>query len=57
MKSQFNKSEVAIVVVTLLILAAVWAINGFEDTWLYVIAGIIVIPASWFLFGKKDNDR
>ncbi len=55
MTSKFKKIEIAIVAVTLVVLTAVWAFNGYEDTWLYVSAAVIAIPASWFFFGTKDR--
>jgi len=52
-----KKLEAAIVIGALIVLTGIWAINGYEDTWLYVAAGVIAIPASWFFFGKRDKDQ
>ncbi|MES2470849.1 MAG: hypothetical protein V4526_01285 [Patescibacteria group bacterium] len=57
MESRSKKFEIAIVIAALIILVAVWAINGFEDTWMYLTAFIIFIPASWFFFSKKNKDQ
>lgn len=54
MKSS-KKTEIVIVVAALAVLGGVWALNGYEDTWLYIAAGVIAIPASWFFFGKKKD--
>ena len=56
MTSKSKKIEIAIFVIALVVLAAIWAINGYEDTWLYVTAIIIAIPTSWFYFNSKDKD-
>lgn len=56
MRSRFKRLETAIFVVVILIISAVWAMNGYQDTWLYLAAAVIAIPTSWFFFGKKDND-
>lgn len=57
MQSRSKKLKIAITIVALLVLIAVWAINGYEDTWLYATAGIIAIPASWFYFGNKNKNQ
>ncbi len=54
MTSKTKKLEIWIFIALLVVLAAVWAINGYEDTWLYVTAAIIAIPTSWYYFGKKN---
>ncbi len=41
--------------VVLVILGVVWAINGYNDTWLYVTAAIIAIPGSWYYSAKKNR--
>jgi xanthine/uracil permease len=51
-----KKIELAIFILALVALVAVWAINGFEDTWLYAILILIAIPVSWFNFKKKAED-
>ncbi len=57
MTSRSKKLEIAIFIAALMALAAVWAINGYDDTWLYATAIIIAIPTSWFYWGKKNKDR
>lgn len=57
MDSASQKFEIGIFLGVLVILAVVWAVNGYEDTWLYVIAAIIAIPAHWFYFRKKSDMR
>ena len=57
MTSRPRKSEIIIFVAALAALVAIWAINGYEDTWLYVILIIIAIPTSWFYFSKKNKDE
>lgn len=54
MKS-LTKLEWFILAAVSIIILAVWAMNGYEDTWLYMTALIIAIPTSWFYFGKKDK--
>ena len=56
MKSRFKKLEIGIFIVAIFIICAVWAVNGYQDTWLYVIAAIIAMPTSWYFFGKKEKD-
>ncbi len=55
MSSPSKKIEIGIVLATAAVIIAVWAVNGYEDTWLYATALIIAVPASWFLFGKNKN--
>lgn len=45
--------QVGIFVGVLVILGLVWAANGYDDTWLYVTAGIIAAPSAWFMFGPR----
>ncbi len=52
-----KKIEITIFLAALMILIAVWAVNGYEDTWLYVTAIIIAIPVSWLYFGNKNKDQ
>jgi len=49
--------EIGLFLAVFIFLVVVWAINGYDDTWLYVTAGIIAIPSSWFLLGRKDKDK
>lgn len=42
--TKMKKIEIALFIATLAILFAVWSINGYDDTWLYVTAAIIAIP-------------
>lgn len=56
MSLRSTKTEVAVFYIALVLLVGIWAINGFEDTWLYATALIVATPVSWFSFGKK-NDR
>lgn len=51
-----KKLEISIFIVALMALVAIWAANGFEDTWLYAILIIIIIPISWFRLSKKNKD-
>ena len=51
-----KKFEIGIFILALLILTGVWALNGYEDTWLYVTAAIIAIPISWVSFGNKNKN-
>lgn len=51
------KLEIGIFLAVLIALAAVWAINGYTDTWLYVTAAIIAIPVTWYSFGKKSDGQ
>lgn len=53
MRSGSKKLELGIVIAALVILIVIWAMNGYEDTWMYLAAIIVAIPASWFFFGKK----
>ena len=55
MTPRSKKSLIAIFIATLVALVAIWAINGFEDTWSYVVLIIIAIPTSWFYFNKKNK--
>jgi hypothetical protein len=38
-----------IVIAVFLVLVVVWAVNGYDDTWLYIAAAVVAIPASYFL--------
>ena len=53
--SRTRKIEIAIIAAALMVLAGVWAINGYDDTWLYLTAAIIIVPSSWFYFGRKKD--
>lgn len=57
MKPLSRKFEIAIIIVAGLVLLGVWALNGYDDTWLYITAAIIAIPTSLFYVSKKDKDR
>lgn len=57
MKTSVTIIIIALVALTEVALVAIWAMNGYEDTWFYVTAGIIAIPTSWFVFGKKNEDQ
>ncbi len=57
MTSRLKKFEIAIVIAALVALVVVWAINGYDDTWLYVTAAVIAIPTSWFYLSKKGKDQ
>jgi hypothetical protein len=50
-----KQREKVIVLVAILILVAVWAINGYDDTWLYVTAILITAPLSWYYIEKNDK--
>ncbi len=41
--------KIVIVLGTFIVLTLVWAINGYDDTWLYITAAIIAIPAAYLL--------
>lgn len=56
MTSQSKKFEIGIFLAALAALIAVWAINDYEDTWLYVTAIIIAIPTSWFYWSKQSKN-
>lgn len=51
-----KKIEIAIYAIALIAIIAIWAVNGYEDTWLYVSAVLIMFPASWIYF-NKNKDR
>lgn len=57
MKSQTEKLGIALVILALVALVVIWAINGYEDTWLYASAMLIAIPTSWIHFCKKNKDK
>lgn len=50
-----RKFEIALFIIVLAMLAFVWALNGYDDTWLYIMAAIIAIPISWYSLGKKNK--
>jgi len=50
-----KKFEIGIFVSALVVLGIVWAVNGYEDTWLYATAAVIAIPISWYSFSKSDK--
>lgn len=50
-----KRLEIAIVIAVIIILGVIWAMNGYEDTWLYITAMVIAVPASWFAFGKSNR--
>lgn len=51
-----KKIEMAIFVVALVALVAIWAMNGFDDTWLYAVLIAVIIPTAWFRLRKKSKD-
>ena len=60
MTSRSQKLVLAILVAALAALVVIWAINGFDDTWLYAVNAVIIIiaiPISWLSFGKKDKNQ
>lgn len=56
MSPQSKKIEIAIFLAAAAVITGIWAFNGYDDTWLYVTAILIMIPVSWFYFGKKNKD-
>jgi hypothetical protein len=38
-----------IVLAAFVVLVVVWAVNGYDDTWLYITAAIITLPAAFLL--------
>ncbi len=52
-----KKMLVAIYVVTGVVLAVVWAANGYEDTWLYIWAALIGPATSWFYLKAESKDQ
>lgn len=57
MTSRSKKFEIAIFIALSVVLAVVWAMNGFKDTWLYVTSLIIAIPISWYYWDKEGKDK
>ena len=52
---QSKKIQIIVFIIALIVLTTVWAINGYDDTWLYVTAAIIAIPVSWYSFSQKNS--
>lgn len=52
-----KKIQIAVFILTLVLLASVWEINGRDDTWLYVMAAIIAVPTSWFFLGEGSKSK
>jgi hypothetical protein len=55
MTPQPKKAEILIIIATIAVLGAVWALNGYEDTWLYVTAAVIALPVTSLAFGMNNN--
>ncbi len=61
MISRVKKIQIAVFVTTLVVLAAIWALNGYELTWLYVCLIPVIVPNPWWVelinaFSKKRKD-
>ncbi len=59
MKASITKKiTLAVVIVTLVILAVTWWANGQDDTWLYVTSALIVFTSFFYMTPrKKDGDQ
>ena len=58
MQSNVFKTVLIINIVALAVLASVWWANGREDTWFYVVAGIIMLTSRYSATPrKKDTDQ
>ena len=56
MKSKVFKIVLAINIIVLGILFAIWWVNGRDDTWFYVTSAIIVLSSFFYVpFSKKDQ--
>jgi hypothetical protein len=53
MISRVQHVVIVIVILVEIALIAIWAINGYKDTWYYATAMIIAIPTSWISFSKR----
>jgi len=56
MGSRDKNIEIALLVLANTALVGIWAINGYDETWLYVTAMLITIPTSWLRFGRNRSD-
>lgn len=58
MKPTQSKIILAVIVVTLVILAVTWWVNGQDDTWLYITSGLIVLTSYFYISPrKKDGEK
>lgn len=52
MTSQYKIIKSGIVLVVFAVLVVVWAVNGYDDTWLYIAAAAVALPAAFLLQSK-----
>lgn len=57
MQLRMKKIQIIVFIATLAILTVVWSVNGYDDTWLYVMAAFIAVPTSWFFLGKGNKGQ
>ena len=58
MTPQTKKTGIALLILAQIALIAIWAINGYEDTWFYIMLIFITIPISGLpFFEKKNKDK
>lgn len=54
MKRKVKVISIALLVLSNLGLVAIWAMNGYENTWFYIVLLLLTIPTSWVHVIKKD---
>ena len=54
--SQMKKISIGLLLLADAALIAIWAMNGYEDTWFYATLILITIPISLMQFRKKDRN-
>ncbi len=54
MSSKIRLIGIVLLIATQIALVTIWAINGYDDTWLYASAMVISLSSLWALF-SKDN--
>lgn len=55
MKERVRVIGIALLVLSNLGLVAIWAMNGYENTWFYIMLLLLTIPTSWIHFIKKTK--
>ena len=57
MKAWVRAIGIALLIISNLALIYIWAINGYENTFFYVVLLLLTIPTSWVHFLKKDKSQ